>query len=114
MAVENMKDKAEKLFELTDKGRFPPTMPNAPPKIQEMRNVLSDGYRDLRIKLFAEYYSEEQMDALLDFYESDLGRSILKAQGAIEEQFEKEMSEYVQKLNRGEDGGIGVVVEPKK
>lgn len=114
MAAENMKDKAEKLFELTDAVRFPPVRPNAPPKMQEMRKTLSDGYRDLRIKLFAEHYSEEQLDALLGFYESDFGLSILKTQVEIEKRFKEELSEFMKKLDPGEDGRLGVIIERKK
>jgi len=109
-----MNKKAERLFELTDIGYFPPSRPNAPAKMQEIRETLRNGYRDIRIKLFAEHYSEDQLDALLNFYESELGRSILKARVDIENSFKIEMSKFMQRLDPDDDGGIGVIVERKK
>ena len=108
-----MQDKARKLFELTDTGKFPPVRPNAPPKLQEIKKALANGYRDLRIRLFTEHYTEEQLDALLEFYESDLGRSILQAQAKIEDNFKEEFSRFMQSLDQGDDGGMGVIVERK-
>ncbi|MEX0902797.1 MAG: DUF2059 domain-containing protein [Pseudohongiellaceae bacterium] len=113
MATESKKDKATRLFELTNTGQWPPASPDASQKMQDVRKAISDVYRELKIELFEKHYTEEQLDALLGFYESDIGSTVLEAQANIEHDFKKKMSKTLNDMNSKGDGGLNVVYQPK-
>ena len=65
---------------------------------------------ELQIKLRAKHMSNDQLDALLDFYTSDMGKSILEAQ----ERIRKETSEAMATLTSNSGSkGVGWVPDPK-
>lgn len=52
---------------------------------QDIDAVLDEYYTDVS-KIYLEYYSEEEIRAIVDFYESDIGQKIKKVQPKISEE----------------------------
>ena len=76
-------EKAKRLVHLTGVGRS-----FIRGKVQERshddpRSAHEKNLKDMQIELRAKHMSSEQLDALLDFYSSDMGKSILDAQERI-------------------------------
>lgn len=101
--------KAKELVELTGSG-----------KRMDMRTPLSEEFRigreeqerkliDLNVELRAKHMSEEQLVALLDFYKSDMGRSILEANRIIGVEFRDRFHETISIGTTGKDGARRIV-----
>lgn len=102
---------AERLVELILKDSFPPKLrPNAPALMKEMLNTVGNKVNDLQVELHAKHYSEDQLRTLLNFYESDMGASILLAQSDISTEFKSRFSEISADVNSDNSGGIGVKI----
>ena len=89
MNNEETYNKAKRLVELIGIGRsyIGGSSKESPP--DSPRGAHEEFLVDHQIKLRAKHMSNEQLDALLDFYTNDMGRSILEAQ----ERIRKETSE---------------------
>lgn len=100
-------EKSERLVELTDSGisrrRFDSSIPA---EHRDLRRTLEEDSRKLQIELRAKHYSEEQLDALLGFYESEIGTTILHANKRIREEFSDGYRGLGQNLAAKFDGGI--------
>jgi len=105
MANLNKLEKAEKLVELTgsviSRRKFDSSTPK---KHVDLRRALEEDSRELQIELRTKHYSEEQLDALLDFYESEIGKSILQANERIRVEFSDGYREFGKNLAMKLDG----------
>lgn len=83
MNNEEKYNKAKRLVELIGIGRsyIGGARKESPP--ESPRGTHEEFLVELQVKLRAKHMSNEQLDALLDFYSSDMGRSILEAQERI-------------------------------
>ena len=102
-------EKAKRLIELIGIGR---SYIGTSRKDESPDSPLGERERflvDLQIKLRAKHMTHDQLDALLNFYTSDMGRSILDAQ----EQIRKETSETLASLVENSSSmGRGWVPDP--
>ncbi len=72
----------------------PPGMPRVPDdphelNLERMRGVMAD--------LYSEHFSDEQLQAMLDFYESDMWKSIVETEFKFQEHFLERMHEQASK-----------------
>ncbi|MEQ8407799.1 MAG: DUF2059 domain-containing protein [Gammaproteobacteria bacterium] len=88
MNNDDLFEKARRLAELTDGGRGYIRGTETPVKPGSHRGRHEATMAELHIELRVKHMTSEQLDALLDFYAGDMGKSILAAQGRIR----KEMS----------------------
>lgn len=61
---------------------------------------LSEMQQELLVEKYLEHYSNAQLRALQEFYESKVGRSIVETDRAIEAEFLEELRIRVGKINR--------------
>ena len=104
MNNEDQYKKAKRLVELTGVGRnyISGSRLEAPPEDSE-----ADRQKTLieqQIELRAKHMVPEQLDALLDFYSSEMGQSILKAQERIRLETSKLRESLVANTNSGSFG----------
>ena len=62
---------------------------NNPERMNKIRATVFERLRNLQIDLHAEFFSEEQLIAELDFYESDIGKSIVKNRILMNEELKR-------------------------
>lgn len=108
MSEENKLRKARELVELTGSGR---RMNFGASRSEEFRALQEEHERkltDLNVALRAKHMSEEQLDALLDFYRSDMGRSILETNRIIGAEFRDRFHEAVSISRPGKDGAAWI------
>lgn len=110
MSNDDRFEKAKRLAALTDSGQGyfrgskQTVDPDSPRGKHEAR------MEELHIELRAKHMTSEQLDAMLNFYDSDMGKSIVEAQERIRE----EMSSILaSSLNNSSAKGISVP-KPKK
>ena len=85
---------AERLVDLTMKDRFPgPLAEGATEARKEMRQRRGDKFMQLWAEIYAKHYADEQLLAILNFYESDIGRSILDTRPALTAEFNSRIAE---------------------
>ena len=86
---------AEELVSLRKLAPSPDSkrLADMPPQLTERALAPSRVVRQEMIELYAEHYTKQQLIAELEFYRSDIGLSILKAQ-------EKIQSETPERINR--------------
>ena len=65
----------------------------------QMPPPLGDRVREVRAELYAEHFSEQQLKALLDFYGSDVGQTIVETESQIAKDFEKRVNALAVELN---------------
>ena len=61
---------------------------HVPEKVDEMRRKVIGRQRNLYVELYAEFFSEDELIAELDFYESDIGKSIVQNRKMMNEEFQ--------------------------
>lgn len=96
-------EKAKRLVELTGVGRGIATRRSlsVDEPVDGPRSVLEAQTIEMQIELRAKYMTEEQLDALLEFYGSDMGRSILEAQKRIQVETSKLIVRRMNNTNTG-------------
>ena len=105
MNNEETYDKAKRLVELIGIGRSYIDGPGKEGSPASPRGTHEDFIVDLQVKLRAKHMSNDQLDALLDFYTSEMGKSILQAQ----ERIRKETSEMLtSKMDNSGTKGVWV------
>jgi hypothetical protein len=72
---------------------------NAPAQIKQLRERHLEQLQAVMAQLYAEHFSDEQLQALLDFYESDLGKAIIETESEISKQFQERVKELAAQLN---------------
>jgi len=74
----------------------------------EVRQKLQAAQTEISVELFAKHMSEEQLDAMLEFYRSEIGESIMIAQQAISGEYQQilrqKLAELSKELQSGRSG----------
>ena len=110
-----MREKAIKFFELTNTADFPrPIKPNAPERMKQIHQLMSDSFRELKIGLIEKHYTDDQLDALINLYESDLGTSILDSQVSLENEIREKWPEVMAQNFPESNGNLDVLIKWKK
>lgn len=68
------------------------------------------------MNLIEKHYTEDQLDALIQFNESEMGKSIRDVRVAIQNDFKTEVPKLLNQLNSDNSGNLGAIVrveEPK-
>jgi hypothetical protein len=106
MASERNKELASEL--LTAKG-FTRSFADAdvPEKFAEAHRAFRTRYFELLVELYAELYDENQLAAELNFYESDIGKSIIRAQEEIQAELKRRAPEAFRDLEQQFYDGTG-------
>lgn len=94
MSNNELYEKAKRLVELTGVGRGYTRGSRFSMSPNDPRGKHEEMLVDLQIKLRAKHMTSAQLDALLEFYASEMGHSILEAQ----ERIRKETSETLASL----------------
>ncbi|MDT8427466.1 MAG: DUF2059 domain-containing protein [Pseudomonadales bacterium] len=106
MSYENKLKKAREIVELIGAGK-PAGFGKAPSRefadIQKRRN---QQLFDLQVELRAKYMSDEQLDALLKFYKSEMGISIIKTNEIINSEFRELFLQRMTSNHQGKDGSV--------
>jgi hypothetical protein len=90
MSFELRLAKAKKLAELMETGQqMDDNRHSAPPKQGDYQKSFEERSRDYQAELRAKHMTEEQLDALIEFYESDMGVSIIRAGARIFSEFKE-------------------------
>ncbi|MEQ8314756.1 MAG: hypothetical protein RL839_04785 [Gammaproteobacteria bacterium] len=118
MNSESKKQKAYRLFELTytPSSDFPPVNPDASDAMKKSQEDAASKIRELRVNLIEKHYTEDQLDALIQFNESEMGKSIRDVRVAIQNDFKTEVPKLLNQLNSDNSGNLGAIVrveEPK-
>lgn len=115
MTDKNKTSKARKLFELADSHlmEFPPIRPGAPEQFRRIAESVRTMTRDLRIELIEKHYSQAQLDALIAFYETGMGESILQSRQALEQEFKARFKEVLDQQKPDSDGGLKEIIIPR-
>jgi hypothetical protein len=115
VAAESKTSKAKKLFELTYRSAddFPPIRPNAPDQLREQIESIRAQTHSLRVKLMEKHYSDSQLDALINFYDSEMGKSILESREHISREYKEQMSKILNSPMANSKGNLGVIVTPR-
>lgn len=100
-------EKAKRLVELTGSGVARHEFDSSTPAEHiDLRRKLEDESRKLSVELRVKHYSEEQLDALLGFYESEMGKSIQLANQLIRKEHSQGYRSLGQNLAVKIDGGL--------
>lgn len=106
MSLEDRIEKARELAQLTGAGKRASFGKNSSSgKPDDLKKVLEEKSLSIHIGLRAKHMIEKQLDALLEFYKSEMGASILVAQEAIKIEYG---DTFIEKLNASSD----IVDEP--
>jgi len=73
--------------------------PEVPPQFREVRERHLQKIRDLMVDIYAEVFSDEQLQDLLEFYGSEKGKAITKTESVIAERFRQRVKELGAELN---------------
>ena len=104
MSYEVKLQKAKELIELTGTGKRNDSGVPRTEQLQALREEQDRRLLGLNIELRVKHMSEEQLDALLDFYKSDMGRSILEANKAISAEFRDRFNQTMSVSSSSQDG----------
>lgn len=97
---------AKRLVELTIKSSFPLIgNTDIPEEMKERGNVIREKYNELQIELHAKYHSSDQLKTLVNFYESEMGASILRARAEMSKEFKTRFKDIFEKENSENNGG---------
>ena len=91
MNLDEKQKLAAKLIQITNSYRPPPPLPE---EHLEALQGLKKKQDVLLAKIYAERFTDEQLVAQLEFYESDLGKSILKIRANIQTEYVTRLQEF--------------------
>ena len=90
MSLQERLEKARKLAEIMGKGREPDYKNSSlDPNENGSRKSLEERSRNYQIELRAKHMTTAQLDALIEFYESDMGVSIIESGANITQEFKE-------------------------
>ncbi|MCI5107940.1 MAG: DUF2059 domain-containing protein [Pseudomonadales bacterium] len=112
MATESKTQKARKLFQLTysSLNDFPPVRSNASEGFKKHAESIREKVRALRIELIEKHYTESQLDALIGFYETDIGASILDVRERLALDLKDQMPKILNSAESDSNGNLGVII----
>jgi len=84
---ESKRGLVEKLVELTVRDPVGNIFGNPSDLDIEMHDKLRMRFHEQQIEIRLKHFTTEQLEALLEFHESNMGKSILEAQNRISEEF---------------------------
>ena len=74
-------------------------VPNWPDEVNESHQRYFETLRGAMAEVYSECFTDEQLQALLDFYGSEMGRSIVDAESKLAPRFQERLHDVSQKLN---------------
>ena len=86
MNTDNKRKLVEKLVELTVRDPVSEVTGSASEIGLELREKLRERFKEQQVNIRLRHFSEDQLKALVGFYETDMGISILEAQNRISEE----------------------------
>ncbi len=115
MTPEDKARKAEQLFDLMVRDSFPDlTTAGASGKLLELQKELGNRFRKLHIELRLKHFTDEQLEALLSFYDSDLGKSIIDAELQIREEFSMLMKGVTEELDSEKPDNLSETIDRRE
>ena len=97
MSFEERLIKSRRLAELKEEGRHSIFQKGAKEPVDvDLRNSLEKKSKEFQIELRAKHMTEGQLNALLEFYESDMGISIVKSGQEITKEFK---NSFLKRMN---------------
>lgn len=109
MSLEDRLAKAKKLAELMDMYRENyPMNPSVDPKKLDFKKSFEEKSKEYHIELRAKHMTDEQLDALIGFYETEMGTSIIKSGARITKEFKENVHKRLSSPppSKGESGWI--------
>ena len=115
MASESKTEKATRIYELLYADRIMQRSRKRSSKhMQEAVDNIYGKITKLQIELREKHYTDEQLDALLDFYDSELGKSITETEGLVAEEFSSRMNtELESSVDSNYTKGLGSIVNKR-
>lgn len=101
MDTEKKREIATELLTLTQQG-IQPEFNDAPEAPKAQLSQFQEKQASVFVDLYVEHYSLEQLQAQLDFYTSEMGKSILKTQSELNREFRRILPELTQELSHPE------------
>ena len=101
MTEDERREAVKRLFELRREFSAGKVREDTPDAIKEMRGRVHEKVREAAAELYVEHFSDEQLNAMLDFYGSELGQSIIETQSLIRDRISERMQDIVGDLNPG-------------
>ena len=98
MADQQKRQAAMNLLVLRRWGAAEPP-PKLPAELNEVRLRHLEKLRGVMADLYSECFSEQQLKALLDFYGTEMGKSILDAESRIASRFQEQLRYLAPQLN---------------
>lgn len=116
MASESKTEKATRIYELLYADRIMQRSRKRSSKhMQEAVDNIYGKITKLQIELREKHYTDEQLDALLDFYDSELGKSITETEGLVAEEFSSRMNtELESSVDSNYTKGLGSIVNKRE
>jgi len=68
-------------------------------ELNELRLHHLEMLRGVMAELYSEQFSDQQLQVLLDFYGSEMGKAILQAESEVASRFQERLRELAPKLN---------------
>jgi hypothetical protein len=90
---------AVELVRLRRKFAFVGLSDKPPAQLRELRERHLERFREELAQLYAEHFSEEQLQAQLAFYGSDIGKAVIETESEITKHLEERMREIAAELN---------------
>ena len=70
--------------------------------MRDHRQRFEDAQRTVLLDLYVKHYSEDQLQAQIDFHTSDMGKSILKSRAEFAKEFRELLPSVVKRLGQAE------------
>lgn len=98
MALERKRLLASKLLRLTGSADLPSSR-DAPDSLAQAMKRLNEMQFEAMTDLYVKYFSEEQLNYQLDYYQSEIGQSILETGRAIYAELPPMLASLTEQLN---------------
>jgi hypothetical protein len=108
MTNQEKRQAALHLLELRGSFGAPRNLPPGHPLLSQLEKM-----RGVMAELYSEHFSDQQLQAQLDFYESDLGKSIVETEFKFQEHFVERMNEEASKQSSASPALMSAISMPR-